>query len=131
MRYEIKIHPKPKARPRFSASGHAYTPKETQEYEKAIRLAIGNPKPYEKWAIIGIEFMFALPKAATKREKQMVETYGKIQMHKRPDIDNLVKSVLDAVNNGVLVSDDSIICRLTATKVYGQEDKITIICEGE
>lgn len=52
---------------------------------------------------------------------------GKGNGHKktRPDLDNLIKYILDAAN-GLLWVDDSIICKLTAEKIYGKEDQIII-----
>jgi Holliday junction resolvase RusA-like endonuclease len=43
----------------------------------------------------------------------------------RPDLDNLIKTVLDALN-GIAYTDDKQIVRLGATKAYGTDPKILI-----
>jgi len=51
----------------------------------------------------------------TKREQQRKSPYP-IRMHcKRPDIDNVAKAVMDALN-GICWKDDGQVCRLVATK---------------
>lgn len=44
----------------------------------------------------------------------------------RPDIDNLVKAVTDALN-GILWKDDSQIVSLSAEKRYGESGRITLL----
>ena len=52
-------------------------------------------------------------------------------MHtKRPDVDNLQKSVMDALN-GVLWEDDAIVFAVVAQKHYDTRDHIKITVEGE
>ena len=47
-------------------------------------------------------------------------------MHtKRPDCDNLAKSILDALN-GIAYDDDSQICSLSVFKFYGDEPRVEI-----
>ena len=129
-RFDIPIRPKPKQRPRFSM-GHTYTPKETQEYEKSIRNVVKEQmtERYAKWAYIKMDFNYALPKSATKKQKQMVDIAPVIHT-KRPDLDNLQKSVLDALN-GILWEDDAIVWAIVAQKHYDKADHILIQIEGE
>lgn len=41
----------------------------------------------------------------------------KKQAYKRPDLDNLVKFLLDAIN-GVVFADDAQVCKISASKLY-------------
>ncbi len=127
---EIPIRPRPKQRPRFSL-GHTYTPKETQQYEKAIGAVVREKmtERYTKWAFVNIDFHYQIPKSATKEQKRMVDIAPIIHA-KRPDLDNLQKSVLDALN-GILWDDDSIVWGIVAQKHYSTSDKIIIETEGE
>jgi len=63
---------------------------------------------------VGFEFVFARPKAITYKTKPMLSRphYGK------PDCDNLMKSVLDALN-GVLWADDAQVCEWFGFKRIG------------
>ena len=50
-------------------------------------------------------------------EQCQLKTEAALYWPKKPDIDNLVKFVLDAAN-GVLFKDDSQVVRVLATKMY-------------
>ena len=113
MQYIVPIRPKPKARPRFH--GHAYTPTDTLQYERAIRdfVSLQNPVLVTGAVSLNVIFMYKRPKRASG------EKTG------RPDIDNLVKGCMDALN-GVTWVDDAQIVRLHAGKEYGETDQIII-----
>jgi Holliday junction resolvase RusA-like endonuclease len=103
LQFEIPGEPKTKGRPRFSKSGHAYTPKETREAEIEVLLhweLAGAPR-FTGW--IGIECSFYL---GSKRIK---------------DTDNLLKLVLDALNKKAF-DDDSQIVELFGRKSFVRSD---------
>ena len=122
MLIQIPIRPRPKQRPRFA--GHAYTPSETREYENYIRsivkmrMACDGIEPFHEWCELELLFQYEMPKRR------------KLFCNKRPDIDNLLKAVFDALN-GVLYRDDAIILKVSAKKAYGEENKIMIGARGE
>jgi crossover junction endodeoxyribonuclease RusA len=60
-----------------------------------------------------MEFTFSRPKSTPKRWKLNT---------KRPDLDKLVRAVLDGITN-VLIPDDSQVVRITAGKCYGDCDR--------
>lgn len=62
---------------------------------------------------VTMEFVFTRPKSTPKRWKQNT---------KRPDLDKLVRAVLDGITN-VLIPDDSQVVRITAGKCYGECDR--------
>ena len=110
--------PVAKGRPKFTRTGHAYTPKKTSDYEKAIRdyyqeeggeLFVG---PIE----VKLVFQMPVPKGYPKRVKSQIED-GTIKHIKRPDLDNMAKAILDALNE-VAFTDDSHITKLTLVKRY-------------
>lgn len=74
--------------------------------------------PLEGRVEISLEFIFERP----KRTKKSV-----IYKKTKPDIDNLIKAVLDAMNK-VIYKDDNRVCKLSAVKKYGDSPcvKITI-----
>lgn len=71
---------------------------------------------------ISIHFSMPIPKSTTtgKRSKMIA---GDIAHTKRPDVDNLTKSVLDALN-GVAWADDSQIVQLSVVKQYAEKPSI-------
>ena len=60
-----------------------------------------------------MEFVFTRPKSTPKRWKLNT---------KRPDLDKLVRAVLDGITN-VLIPDDSQVVRIIASKCYGECDR--------
>lgn len=117
--FNIQIRPKPKQRPRFA--GHAYTPKETSDYEKEIAWEIRAQGGEKVSGPISVEMVFYY-----KNPKNM-----KIPKRHtgRPDLDNLVKGVLDAAN-GVLWDDDSEVSSISADKWYAVEDAVFLSVTG-
>ena len=112
------IIPVPKGRPRMTRTGHTYTPKKTADYEKAIadhykseggELFVG---PIE----VKLIFQMPIPKGYPKKVIKQIEE-GTLKHAKKPDIDNLAKAVLDALNE-IAFSDDSHITKLTLVKRY-------------
>ncbi|CXT32732.1 Phage protein [Staphylococcus aureus] len=74
---------------------------------------------------IELEFYFTPPKSWSKKKK--TQAIGQLKVTK-PDIDNLMKTVLDACNN-YLWKDDNQIAEITSSKRYGIEPKIIIRIE--
>ena len=69
-------------------------------------------------------FRMPIPKATTKAKMKAILNSELFHV-KRPDIDNLAKAVLDALNDTV-IKDDSQIYSLLADKVYSQSPGIYI-----
>lgn len=113
------------ARPRAMAfRGHArvYEPAKSPSAQWKGRAAwtlseamAGRP-PLAGPVVLTVIFTFSLPKSRWKKKAPVPE-----QHHiKRPDLDNLVKNLLDAAN-GVVLVDDSQVARINATKVIGAQ----------
>lgn len=120
------ITPVPKGRPRFTRNGHAYTPKETRDYEQSVRSwlrrAYGHPRMPMGGALrVDYEFVIPKPKSTPKRERLS---------SKKPDVDNFVKAFQDAFEfdcksaDGIalgVVENDSRIAFVTAKKRYAAD----------
>ena len=117
------IEPVPKGRPRFTRSGHAYTPPKTHFYEKGLRELYAGEK-FE--GAIGISFVFGMPipKSTSKRTREKMLN-GEIHHCKKGDLDNLVKAATDALN-GLAYDDDSQIVYLYAKKRYADEPYVYV-----
>ena len=134
--FEIEITPVAKGRPRYAKRGNfvqTYTPKKTVDYEDVIRenakLAMGSSEPLE--TPLNVLLMFGMP-IPSSTPKKALEGYlnGSVRHIKKPDLDNLAKAVLDAMN-GVVYLDDNQICRLTIEKKYDVVPKISISVREE
>ena len=135
--FSVAGTPVGKARPRVTRSGRVYTPESTAQAEQAIRQAAQqamqgwptNGKPMEGPLAVTIYFVMPIPASWSKKLREDASS-GFIAHISRPDLDNLIKAVLDALN-GIAYNDDSQICSVSASKFYAQEDKtiVTIFTE--
>lgn len=129
---KIPMRPIPKDRPRF-VNGRCYTTERTKLAENAIAWMVKEEMIKQSIGIINkpislsIEFGFKLPPNMTRAEKEMLRE-NKFHHIKRPDIDNLCKTVLDALNE-IAYIDDKLVVHLDALKVFGEEDFINIKIE--
>lgn len=125
----IPISPVPKARPRFTRAGKVYTPKKTADYEKAIaeyweQATKGFKYDREQALRVNLGFGLPMPKNTPKYKRHMMQD-GTIKPTKKPDVDNLAKAVMDALN-GVAWADDSQVVRTTIFKEYAENPYIYI-----
>ena len=123
---------KGKARPRVNTyTCKAYTPENTKDYEMLIKqyFKIKYPRyvPLENRVSVKIVAQFKIPKTTTKKDRALIEE-GKLSPTKKPDIDNIVKIILDALNK-MAFKDDNQITKLDVEKVYGEEEKVYIRVE--
>ena len=111
-----------KARPRVYR-GHAFTPIETKTYENIIRCAYQNQSNiyYEGAIKIKIDIYHKIPKSYTKKRVSDIRE-GKELPTKKPDIDNIVKIILDALN-GLAYKDDTQVIELNVKKYYTEEEE--------
>lgn len=134
-RLVMTIEPKPKERPRAAIiGGHAriFTPKTTEAYEKEIRAAwirANGDKPEEGPLRARIYFGLPIPKSETKANK-LAMVLRKVFPVKRPDLDNLDKAVLDALN-GVAYKDDCQIVTMLSKKNYAEAPYVKVILDEE
>ena len=129
MKYKFEVVGKivGKSRPRLNSyTGVVYTPTNTKDYENLIRqyFLINNKGPIkilESRVRVKIVAYFKIPQSTKKALiSDMVE--NKISPTKKPDIDNIIKIVLDALNN-FIIKDDIQVCKLETEKVYTQDEE--------
>ena len=111
--------PRGKARPRVTKNG-AFTPRKQVEYENLVKvmyLEKYEGAPMMEGPITAfIEARFAIPKSFNKKKREAA-LRGEIRPTKRPDADNIIKSVLDSLN-GVAYHDDAAVTRVVMAKKY-------------
>lgn len=130
--FEVVGDIKGKARPRMNTyTGKAYTPTETKDYENLIKqyFKIKYPRYIEFEGRIAVTIIayIKIPKNITKKDRIKIDE-GILSPTKKPDIDNIVKIVLDALNK-MAFKDDNQITRLLVEKNYSEEEKIYIKIE--
>lgn len=123
MEFIVEGDPQGKARPRFSRkSGTVYTPAKTAKYEKEIRqsfLAAGGKLiPDGSYVAVTVDAYFKIPKSYIKRKRLACEQSIK-RPDKKPDIDNILKVVLDALNK-VAYEDDKQVIEVICRKWYSR-----------
>lgn len=130
MRVIIKGEPVGKGRPRFTKSGRAYTPSKTSQYESYVKqcykIQNGNVRYAEDVPLsIQIVAFMKIPKSVSKKKRQLMLD-GLIQPTKKPDIDNVVKIILDALN-GVAYYDDKQIVQIKVAKTYSEVPQVWVM----
>lgn len=124
----VKGEPVGKGRPRFRIfGGHisTYTPAKTKHAEMDIKEQIQEQykdAPITRPISISVLFFMPIPKSLSK--KKQVALIGELYT-KKPDIDNLIKTYLDAMN-GIIYEDDKQIYAIFAKKIYSSEPKVVI-----
>lgn len=113
---EIPGKPQPKQRPRMTRYGAVYTPAATQSFERLVKrhAKLAGAKPGLEPVHVDITSVFAIPKSWSKKRKLAADGQPHIS---RPDLDNLVKSVLDGLN-GVAFADDALVHSVSCRKVW-------------
>jgi len=98
-----------------------YTPKNTAYYENLAKMcAYDAMNKYDKLTgpvQVVITCYLPIPKSFSKKKREMAVN-NKIFPIIKPDVDNLAKSICDAMN-GIVYDDDKQIVRAQITKLYG------------
>jgi Holliday junction resolvase RusA-like endonuclease len=131
--FTVPGEPRGKGRPRFTKQGHTYTDSETKAYEQKIiayyRKTFGSFRwPDNSFIAVKVVAYYPIPKSATKAQLAAMQA-GKIFPSRKPDIDNVLKVVLDALN-GVAYKDDSRVVCVEAEKKYSFEPRLEIEVKG-
>lgn len=126
----------PKQRPRVHGR-QAYTPKKTRDYEERVREAFrssyNGPVPiYDKGEAVKvtIQVIQQIPKSWSN-SKHLKAERGEISPTSRNgDLDNIAKSILDALN-GYVYEDDCQVTLLIISKQYGADPYVVVSFEED
>lgn len=117
----------PKARPRLCKFG-VYTPKTTVDYERKVKScaieAMGNKLTSDSPIKLDGEIYVGIPKSSTKRTRELMLNGG-IKPIKKPDIDNCIKTLMDALN-GVVYFDDKQVVSVRFIKEYDINPRVEL-----
>lgn len=136
MKFEVIGTPVAKGRPRVGKFG-TFTPQKTVLYENLVSYTFTQKyplfKPLESELKLKIIVVFEVPKSWSKKKQKEAlpctdDPLSAIGKTTKPDLDNIVKSITDALN-GLAYKDDAQITSLLAHKVYGEQAKVIIEIE--
>lgn len=129
--FTIPGQPVPKGRPKFARRGsfvQAYTPEKTASYENLVKLhaaqAMQGAAPMVGPLALDLMLFVAIPKATTKRDRARISV-GAFHPTKKPDLDNVLKAITDAMS-GIVYEDDAQIVRITTAKVYSDTPRAEV-----
>ncbi|MBP2058614.1 Holliday junction resolvase RusA-like endonuclease [Lactobacillus colini] len=134
--------PQGKERPRSGRNGHFYTPKKSHMYEDLVRYnakeeyskVYENTRPLECAVSVDIVAVYEIPKSYPKKRKEACMS-GQELPTKKPDSDNIIKSILDGMNpkkkhklmliEGIY-KDDSQVTACSLKKEYGANPEVRV-----
>ena len=129
--FKVLGTPKPQSRPKAFSRGKftsVYSP--VTAWRNDVKYA-ANKLFEDQGKIVGamiveIEYYFKRPDShyGTGKNSDIVKKSSPKRMVKRPDLDNLNKAVLDAMQDSGLIGDDSAVVRLISTKHYVFKDYV-------
>lgn len=135
IRFFVPGKPQGKGRPRAVTRGKfvkMYTPEKTVNYESTVALAAsqamaGRP-PIE--GPVSVSMFIALPiPASWSKRKQAQALDGQLLPITKPDVDNVVKAVFDAIN-GVVWGDDTQVVDAWVTKRYRARPGVSVVVDA-
>ena len=132
--FKIDGTPKGKARARTVCKNGrtwSYTPKGTQDYENNVKksfldeFSLSLEEIIEKPVKVSIIAFFEPNKSLSNKKKEQL--YNQYYL-KKPDADNIAKSICDALN-GLAYKDDSQIYDLSVKKFYASSSYVVVTIE--
>lgn len=112
-----------KGRPRFARRGNfvqTFTPEKTASYENLVRIkaeeAMNGRQAFDGAVHVRID-LHVTPPASWSQKKQRAALAGEIHPTSKPDADNCIKVIFDAMN-GIVFRDDKQVVDLVAKKRY-------------
>lgn len=130
MKLVYDIAPVAQARPRFSKNGSkltVYTTYRSRQFRRDVRaLTVAQlPKPLNALSgriIVSVTFYRQTPSSYSKKQIERAEA-GLIVPLTRPDTDNYLKALLDALS-GLVYTDDKLITDIYSRKRYSLQPRI-------
>jgi Holliday junction resolvase RusA-like endonuclease len=120
-----------KGRPRFSRQAgkvRTHTPEKTANYESLVKLAASQAMVgqalLKRPVCLFLTMHMPIPASWSKRRQELA-VRGLIGATVKPDLDNVCKSIADAMN-GIVYLDDKLIVSATIVKQYGTVPHVAV-----
>lgn len=134
--FTVEGDPHGKGRPRFRSMGkfvQTYTDGKTKFYEEKVkesaRQAMGDSEPLETPVSVFCYVRLPVPKSYPKKRAEACLS-GLEKPMKKPDIDNIFKSIADGLN-GIVYHDDCQIVSINVKKVYSCQAGVDVMVREE
>ena len=134
VQYSVPGEPRGKGRPRFAKRGNfvkTYTDAKTASYEDQIRFyalkAMGDSKVIEGAVRVFVSIRMAVPKSYSNKRREACLSNVEKPL-KKPDWDNVAKSICDAMN-GIIYVDDTQIVEAHITKQYAHQAEVVVLVQ--
>jgi Holliday junction resolvase RusA-like endonuclease len=133
LKFEIPGEACAQGRPRFttiSGQARAYDPAKSKNYKAYVKLLAQEAIARQGWKYtelpisIKITCSLAIPTSKSKKFKGAA-LIGKVFPTKKPDVDNLFKTITDALS-GIAYKDDKQIITAIVSKFYGEEPHVRV-----
>lgn len=112
-------------------TGMVYTPGKTKDYEFLVQqyFKMKYPRFEEIQGRVSVEIIayMSIPKTTSKKNRELMLN-NEISPTKKPDVDNIAKSILDAMNRYIL-HDDNQVSKISVEKRFGEIEKVWIKVE--
>jgi Holliday junction resolvase RusA-like endonuclease len=132
LEFVVPGDPVAQGRPRMACFGkhpRMYDPPESRRYKELVRMYAetaakdaGLDDPIDVSCKVGMRFFLRIPTMSKKRRAQCIA--HEIRPTKKPDPDNLAKSVLDGM--GAVLADDARVTCLWVQKFYGEAPRVEV-----
>lgn len=126
----FNIEPQQQERPRATGRGRfirVYDPPKTAKFKRELKqlaTEMYHDAPLEGEIYLKVAFYRKIQKSISKKEHDR-RASGTHRPIVKPDLDNYIKSTLDALN-GVIWTDDATIVELNTSKWYADDPRIEI-----
>lgn len=124
----IEGAPQGKGRPRFTRKGKPYTPAKTKAWEKYIRECYEQQCGsfnFDKRSLAIEVYAYVKPLSKYRKKDFLAALKNLFSPTSRPDADNILKGVLDALNN-IAYKDDRYIYSLYIIKQFSENPRIEV-----
>ncbi|MGP7817747.1 RusA family crossover junction endodeoxyribonuclease [Niallia sp. 01092] len=128
--FTVYGEPVAQGRPRFSNQGgftRAYDPKKSKDFKQYVKLVASDYRPpalLEGPLALEVKVFKSSLKSFSKK-KTMAAEAGELRPLTKPDVDNFVKGIKDALK-AVIWKDDSQVVDLHVSKWYSQNPRIEV-----
>ena len=134
LRFTVPGEPCAQGRPRFTTAGgyvRAYDPAKSRNYKAFVKYIATHEAQKQDWKYtelpLAVSVAAYLPIAASKSKKFKAAALAGIELPtKKPDVDNIFKTVTDAMS-GILYKDDKQIVQAEIKKMFAEEPRLEIM----
>lgn len=128
IRFTIPGQPMGKGRVQISKGGFCFTPEQTMNYENLVKVTCiekceQRQPQYTGQVAVDITAFYPIPSSYTKKKQEAIRRGARPV--KKPDLDNIAKIILDALNHIAWQDDKQVVC-MVLTKKYAEVPCVSV-----